>query len=121
MVEDTGPGIPENILQRIFEPYFTTKSPGEGTGIGLAMVHSIVDSHGGRIVASNSARGARFTIYLPLHQGGEPEVSEEEIRKEKADLGDGKILLVEDNEMLAEMFPELLGSLGYSVDLARDG
>ena len=120
-VEDTGPGIPDSILQRIFEPYFTTKSPGEGTGIGLAMVHSIVDSHGGRIFASNTTKGARFTIYLPLHEGEEPEVSEDIIEKDKAELGDGKILLVEDNEMLAEMFPELLASLGYEVDLARDG
>jgi len=121
VVEDTGPGIPEAILQRVFEPYFTTKSPGEGTGIGLAMVHSIVDSHGGRIIASNTEEGARFTIFLPLHEGEEPEVSEEALGKEKAELGDGTILLVEDNEMLAEMFPELLGSLGYTVDLARDG
>lgn len=120
-IEDTGPGIPESILPRIFEPYFTTKSPGEGTGIGLAMVHSIVDSHGGRISASNTGKGAKFTILLPLHQGEEPEVSEDAIDKDKADPGDGRILLVEDNEMLAEMFPELLGSLGYQVDLARDG
>ena len=126
IVDDTGPGIPENILPRIFEPYFTTKSPGEGTGIGLAMVHSIVDNHGGRIsaenrVVDNEIAGARFTIDLPLYSGEEtPMISEQENESGTA-AGSGMILLVEDNEMLAEMFPELLGSLGFEVELARDG
>lgn len=121
IVEDTGPGIPAAILPRIFEPYFTTKEPGEGTGIGLAMVHSIINSHGGRIRAANSVHGARFTIELPLYEGDETPMSQEQTQQSDSSEGAGKILLVEDNEMLAEMFPELLGSLGYEVDLARDG
>lgn len=125
-VEDTGPGIPDSILSRIFEPYFTTKSPGEGTGIGLAMVHSIVDNHGGRITAENrivdnKTVGARFTIDLPLYDGEDTPMIEEQEDKADATPGSGRILLVEDNEMLAEMFPELLGSLGFEVELARDG
>lgn len=126
IVDDTGPGIPDSILSRIFEPYFTTKSPGEGTGIGLAMVHSIVDNHGGRITAENrvvenKTVGARFTIDLPLYDGEETSMTEEQEDKADATSGSGRILLVEDNEMLAEMFPELLGSLGFEVELARDG
>ncbi len=122
VVEDTGPGIPESILPRIFEPYFTTKEQGEGTGIGLAMVHSIVSSHGGQIKAENSGHGARFVIDLPLYEGTAIPNSEEQ-KKREVGVVDGaeKILLVEDNEMLAEMFPELLESLGYEVELARDG
>ncbi len=126
IVDDTGPGIPESILSRIFEPYFTTKSPGEGTGIGLAMVHSIIDNHGGRIsaenrVVDNEIVGARFTIDLPLYDGEHTPMTEETETKTDATPGSGRILLVEDNEMLAEMFPELLGSLGFEVELARDG
>jgi len=126
IVDDSGPGIPENILSRIFEPYFTTKSPGEGTGIGLAMVHSIVDNHGGRIsaenrIVDNKIAGARFTIDLPLYHGEETPMTLEQENQSGTAQGSGKILLVEDNEMLAEMFPELLGSLGFEVELARDG
>lgn len=126
IIDDTGPGIPESIMSRIFEPYFTTKSPGEGTGIGLAMVHSIVDSHGGRVsaenrIVDNAIAGARFTIDLPLYQGEEGAMTEEDNKNTAMTQGSGTILLVEDNEMLAEMFPELLGSLGFEVELARDG
>lgn len=126
IVEDTGPGIPDSILSRIFEPYFTTKSPGEGTGIGLAMVHSIVDNHGGRIsaenrIVDNKTVGARFTIDLPLYDGDETPMIEKQEDSADTTPGSGRILLVEDNEMLAEMFPELLGSLGFEVELARDG
>lgn len=76
-VEDTGPGIPEDVLPRVFEPFFTTKPSGEGTGLGLAVARSIVEEHGGRIEAENVApavapgggprasRGARFRVVLP--------------------------------------------------------
>ena len=122
VVEDTGPGIPDSILPRIFEPYFTTKEQGEGTGIGLAMVHSIVNSHGGKIKAENSGQGARFVIDLPLYDGAAIPNSEKQQKHEVGVVGRAEqILLVEDNEMLAEMFPELLESLGYEVELARDG
>jgi signal transduction histidine kinase len=65
-VEDTGPGIDASVIDRIFEPFFTTKAPGEGTGLGLAVVRSIVEEHGGAIEASAAtAGGARFRIRLP--------------------------------------------------------
>jgi two-component system, NtrC family, sensor kinase len=65
-VEDNGPGLDPAILERIFEPFFTTKAPGEGTGLGLAVVHSIVEEHGGNIAAENRvAGGARFRIRVP--------------------------------------------------------
>ncbi len=68
---DTGSGIPQEIAERIFEPFFTTKPEGEGTGLGLAMAHSIVSQHGGEITVSSSQSGTRFDIYLPLHDGSE--------------------------------------------------
>jgi signal transduction histidine kinase len=66
-IADTGPGINEHVAQQIFEPFFTTKGPGEGTGLGLAVVRSIVEEHGGTIDAENRAEGgARFRIRLPI-------------------------------------------------------
>ena len=71
-VSDEGPGIAPEHIEQIFEPFFTTKDPGEGTGLGLAMVYSIVDDHGGFLDITSPAdpitqRGARFTIKLPRH------------------------------------------------------
>ena len=65
--KDTGPGIPENIIDKIFEPFFTTKAPGEGTGLGLSVCYGIAQQHGGNLEAKNSPEGgAVFTLTLPL-------------------------------------------------------
>src|SRR3989449_3125916 len=65
-IEDTGPGIPPNLLERIFNPFFTTKPTGSGTGLGLSISLGIVREHEGRIWAENAAQGARFVIDLPI-------------------------------------------------------
>ena len=66
-IEDTGPGIPDDVLPHIFEPFYTTKDEGKGTGLGLSLVYSIIDRHGGRVSARNSsAGGAVFRIELPV-------------------------------------------------------
>jgi two-component system NtrC family sensor kinase len=68
-LKDSGPGIPEENLERIFEPFFTTKAGGKGTGLGLSVCYSIVRAHGGTIVAGNVAGGgACFTIELPVRR-----------------------------------------------------
>ena len=71
IVEDTGPGMSEQVLKRIFTPFFTTKDVGKGTGLGLSVVHGIVTSHGGEIkVASKVGRGTKFEIRLPIGEEG---------------------------------------------------
>jgi nitrogen fixation/metabolism regulation signal transduction histidine kinase len=70
VIEDNGPGVPPELKDKIFAPYFTTKHAKGGTGLGLAIVHRIVSDHGGRITISDAPeRGARFTIELPLRSG----------------------------------------------------
>ena len=70
-VADNGPGIPEEILPKIFDPFFTTKEVGQGSGLGLSIVHGIVERHGGTIeVDSHVGKGTRFTVTLPVAHPG---------------------------------------------------
>jgi len=73
-IDDNGGGIPAEALDRVFDPFFTTKRTGQGTGLGLAIGYNIVDSMGGRIVASNGPEGARFEVWLPV--AGELDIAE---------------------------------------------
>ena len=117
-VSDTGTGIPEEILGAIYEPYFTTKSPGEGTGMGLAMVYGIVENHGGRInVQSEVNKGSVFTLYLPV-----VEECADHPPYESLDLpgGSENILFVDDEASIAEMNKQILEHLGYSVTTRTD-
>ena len=64
-IRDNGPGIPDDILGRIFDPFFTTKDVGEGSGLGLSIVHGIVERHGGTITVDSGDDGTTFTVVLP--------------------------------------------------------
>jgi PAS domain S-box-containing protein len=112
-VSDTGPGIAPNIIGSIFEPYFTTKGVGKGTGMGLAVVQGIVETHGGKIaVDSELGKGTVFSIYLPITQKSEDYRPHEE---EKLPSGTERILFVDDELPIAKMGSQTLERLGYQV------
>ena len=115
-VRDTGCGMSKELQERIFEPYFTTKKQGEGTGLGLSMVHGIVQSHHGHItVYSEPGHGAEFHVYLPQVQTRGGEGSAEETGA--IPRGSGAILVVDDEPTVGELLRRELLSLGYEVTL----
>jgi PAS domain S-box-containing protein len=116
VVSDTGHGMENSVRERIFDPYFTTKKAGEGTGMGLAVVQGIVKSHGGAIsVYSEPGQGTAFHIFLPRFGG---ELEQQVVTNQLAEEGTERILFVDDEPMLAELGQELLESLGYSITIS---
>jgi PAS domain S-box-containing protein len=114
-VRDTGAGMTQDVAQRIFDPFFTTKGVGEGTGMGLAVVHGIVSSHGGWInVQSESGKGTTFIIDFPEMEARSIQGENKPLQQEFL-MGSGYILFVEDEEPLARLGEEALRKLGYEV------
>jgi two-component system cell cycle sensor histidine kinase/response regulator CckA len=130
-VSDTGTGIPAEIVDKIFEPFFSTKEVGKGTGLGLSTVYGIVKQTGGFVyVESEEGRGTTFCIFLPRHHleqeaHHEPQAAAREAAleaKPRVDLtGQGTILLVEDEEGLRSLNARGLRSRGYTVIEASNG
>ena len=124
-VQDTGHGIPPEVLGKIFEPFFTTKEVGKGTGLGLSMVYGIVKQTGGYVLCdSEPGKGATFRILLPrLMPEAEAERRSRRRRPSRAaDLtGRGAILLVEDEEAVRAFAARALASRGYTVLEAESG
>jgi CheY-like chemotaxis protein len=113
-VSDTGQGMDSATVGRIFDPYFTTKKPGEGTGLGLSVTLGIVQSHSGAIsVYSEPGQGARFKIYLPKAVTKVDHVATEV--KTPLPKGNERILFVDDEQLLVDMAQEMLQPLGYQV------
>ncbi len=113
-VADTGCGIEEAFLERIFEPYFTTKEKTSGTGMGLAMVHGIVSRQGGFIkVESEPGKGSTFRVFLPVAQ--KETAIEQVVYLGNLQGGSGRILLVDDEKQVVDVTSEILRSLGYTV------
>jgi len=115
---DSGPGITSDIKAKIFDPYFTTKEAGKGTGMGLSIVHGIVQSYGGFIsLCSEPGEGATFHVFLPVI---EKELLPEVEDVEPIPVGKEKILYIDDEEILAEMGKSMLERLGYHVTVRNN-
>ena len=120
-ISDTGHGMDRDTLEHIFEPFYSTKEVGKGTGLGLAMVYGIVKSHEGYITCnSEPGVGTMFKIYLPAI---DQEVEIVDMKEIEAPIkgGNETILLVDDEEFIRELGMELLGGSGYNVFTAADG
>jgi two-component system cell cycle sensor histidine kinase/response regulator CckA len=125
-VQDTGTGIPQEIVDKIWEPFFSTKDVGKGTGLGLSTVYGIVKQTGGFIFCDSVVgRGTVFRIYLPRHvQEAAPleEVKGERPAPKRADhTGKGTVLLVEDEDAVRAFASRALASRGYTVFEAASG
>ena len=116
-VRDEGVGIASEHLRKVFDPYFTTKQ--RGSGLGLAVSYSIVKSHGGAITAeSELGGGATFTVYIPATDGLTREANEDDTGVIP---GQGRILVMDDEEPIRRLVSKLLANLGYEVTTAPDG
>ncbi|MBL8631452.1 MAG: PAS domain-containing protein, partial [Rhodospirillaceae bacterium] len=113
-VRDNGPGIPNDVLERIYEPFFTTKEKSKGSGLGLPVVYSIVTAHDGAIeIRTAPGHGTRFLIYLPETQAVARIASPQEIEVEPG--GRGRILIVDDEADLADATSILLSKAGFEA------
>ncbi len=113
IVADNGSGIDPNIIDRIFDPYFTTKEQGKGTGMGLSICHGIISDYGGAIsVESELGKGTTFYVYFPAVDLENPEKINE---NDEVIGGTERVLFVDDEVALAEMGKDVLERLGYSV------
>ncbi|MEJ5365322.1 MAG: HDOD domain-containing protein [Desulfosoma sp.] len=120
-VRDEGVGIKAEYLDRIFDPYFTTKTrtSEKGTGLGLAIVYSVMKRHGGCVtVESEEGKGAVFHLYLPAADHMAPKVQED---PKPLHTGRGRILVMDDEESVRNIVQEMLTHLGYETDVATDG
>ncbi len=116
-IQDHGTGIKKEHLHRIFDPYFTTKQ--KGSGLGLAVVHSIIDKHDGHVrVESEAGEGTAFQVYLPACSA---EVAKTKSSQEDIGGGEGRVLLMDDDEIILSMVRRMLTRLGYDAELARNG
>jgi PAS domain S-box-containing protein len=117
-IQDRGVGIPASLVDKIFDPYFSTKK--KGSGLGLAISHSIISKHGGHItVASEPGKGTVFSIYLVAATEQIPELPG--APSGSVATGHGKIMIMDDEETVRNMARAMLTRLGYEVELAADG
>jgi CheY-like chemotaxis protein len=121
-VADSGPGIEPALQERIFDPFFSTKAPGQGSGMGLAMVHGIVHDHGGHLqLRSMPGDGAEFAVWLPrVTTGAAGAVAGPPAVRASRDALHARVLLVEDDPMVGDFLAERLASWGLAVTLQRD-
>jgi CheY-like chemotaxis protein len=120
-ISDTGSGIRPEILPRLFEPFFTTRKPGRGTGLGLAQVYGIVKQHEGHVdVESEVGKGTTFTIYLPAISLS-AEATPADAPEPQELTGTETILVAEDDVPAQEALRSILEAQGYQILMAEDG
>ena len=119
-VRDTGVGMTEDVMERIYDPFFTTREVGEGTGMGLAVLHGIVSAHNAVIdVSSEPGRGTIFSVYFPKVKGWQD--SDARDPATNLPIGTETIVFVDDDEDIVKMHTEMLEYLGYSIIPATSG
>lgn len=119
-IQDTGVGIPKEVIDKIFDPYFTTKQ--EGSGLGLAICHSIINKHDGYLtVLSTPGKGTTFTLYLPAIRLKEDERKVTEKRKDVSAVKAARIMVMDDEKMLRDVAYAQLTILGHEAILVNDG
>ncbi len=120
-VRDTGVGIPAGSLERIFEPFYTTKDVGKGSGLGLSQVYGFVQQSGGQIVVeSKPGEGASFLLFLKASDAEATPVGRPREERPAPERGHGKLLVVEDDRDVLAVTVEMLSELGYEVSTAKD-
>ncbi|MBU0674006.1 MAG: response regulator [Proteobacteria bacterium] len=118
VVTDTGSGIGPDVIDKIFDPYFTTKDFGKGTGMGLSIIHGIINSYGGCItVESRLGKGSSFHVFFPVIDQNALPVDKED---EDIPMGKGRVLFIDDEELLANLGQEMLTRLGYTVTVRHN-
>jgi CheY-like chemotaxis protein len=118
-VSDTGTGMDDATRARIFEPFYTTKGVGEGTGLGLAMAFAAVERAKGRIwVYSEPGHGTTFKIYLPATEAAIPAARDDGVATTEAPRGTESLLLLEDDALVRDLVTQVLRALGYQVTVA---
>ncbi len=118
-VNDTGGGIPKDILPHIFEPFFTTKERGKGTGLGLAAVYGTITGHNGALTVDSSKKGSAFRLYLPIQKSTESKATNVDERGNVR--GSGHILVIDDEEIVRCIAERMLKGLGYTVTVCENG
>lgn len=128
VISDTGPGIPEDIMNKIFDPFFTTKPTGVGTGLGLSVSYGIMKEHDGDItVESEPGKGTSFIVRLPVRDYGdylvldEDDAEEAEPESRTHPKKGRRVLIVEDEELVTALIRGILENDGYDVDIATNG
>ncbi|HUK22190.1 MAG TPA: ATP-binding protein [Gemmatimonadales bacterium] len=124
VIQDSGPGIPDDVVPHLFTPFFTTKEPGQGTGLGLSITYSIVQSHGGQVTleqdANGASRGATFVVELPPASGDAATLEPAREPLHERGLTRRTILLVDDDPAVRRLVKALFGREGHAVDVARN-